>query len=169
MGIKFFFACLALIVVLQLGIDLYEYQFSKYTCETSTNTEKVNYSTEMSEWQIFTLAIIDIESDGNSKTVSNKNAVGILQITPIYVEEVNRIQSYSYYTLNDRYDINKSLEMFEITNFYKNPDRNINLAIKIHNPNAPYSYKEKILKRMDDIRAGILVNEELKKTVCRYN
>jgi len=42
------------------------------------------------------------------------DAVGCMQITPIMVAEVNRIQDSITYTLQDRWDCNTSEEMFKI-------------------------------------------------------
>lgn len=163
------FSTLVIIVVF-LGTMLFQ-NTSQKVREEFTNLEESSFNpnSEMSEWQIFTLAIIDVESGSNPNAIGKQNDVGILQITPIYVEEVNHIQSRMQFTLEDRFNIEKSLDMFGIMNYYKNPSMCIDQAIKIHNPKAPYSYKLKILHRMDEIRAGEPVNEEVKAIVCRYN
>jgi len=58
-------------------------------------------------------AIIMVESAGDKLAVNEKeNAVGLLQIRPIMVEDVNRILQKQAYTLEDRTDPNKSVEMF---------------------------------------------------------
>ena len=55
-----------------------------------------------------------VESNNNPNAVGDKgNAVGIYQIWPSYVEDVNRISKRSY-TLEDRKDAKKSKEMVEI-------------------------------------------------------
>lgn len=71
-------------------------------------------------------AIIQVESGGNPYAIGdNGYAVGILQIHPIMVRDVNRIVGYDKYDLNDRYDINKSKEMFWIyTNHYSKDETN---------------------------------------------
>lgn len=166
---KIYFSTLATIIIC-LGIMFFK-NTPQPVREEPTNLEESSFNpnSEISEWQIFTLAIIDVESDSNPNAIGKRDDVGILQITPIYVDEINRIQSRTRFTLEDRYDIEKSLDMFGIMNYYKNPDMCIEQAIKIHNPKAPYSYKLKILNRMDEIRAGEPVNEEVKAIVCRYN
>jgi hypothetical protein len=70
--------------------------------------------------------------------------VGILQITPICVREVNRILGMQVYSLSDRYSVKKSLEMFDIIQQHKNSQLDIRRAAKIWNPRAPKSYFEKI-------------------------
>lgn len=103
------------------------------------------------EWQLFVKALIKVESNGDPHALGTKNDAGIFQITPIYVQEVNRIQTDREYTLNDRYDVKKSMEMFNIMNDYYNKEHNINKAIRIHNPNADDKYRAKIRKTMEEI------------------
>jgi len=64
-------------------------------------------------------AIIQVESGGNDSAFNKaENAAGCLQIRPIMVREVNRIAGTAY-TLADRLDRKKSIEMFTIyTNHY---------------------------------------------------
>lgn len=169
MKTKFFLTCLAAAVIIKCHMDMRDYNLNKTTCENHTNIEEANSETGMSEWQIFTLAIIDVESNSNPLAIGKKDDVGILQITPIYVEEVNRLQTRTTYYLSDRYDIEKSLEMFGIMNFFKNPDMDIDTAIKLHNPNASPAYRMKIMERMDEIRAGGAVDEKVRSIVCKYN
>jgi uncharacterized protein with PIN domain len=68
-------------------------------------------------------AIIEIES-GNNPNAYNKieNAVGVLQIRPIMVREVNRVLKLQRnpirYTLSDRWNREKSIEMFKVIRNY---------------------------------------------------
>lgn len=60
-------------------------------------------------------AIVLVESGGNRYAIGdNGNAVGVFQIWPIMVEDVNRIVGEDRYSLDDRTDYGKSLEMFFI-------------------------------------------------------
>jgi hypothetical protein len=64
-------------------------------------------------------AIIYVESRGNDSAYNKQSgATGCMQIMPIMVKEVNRINkirnSDQKYTLEDRWDRNKSIEMFLI-------------------------------------------------------
>lgn len=106
---------------------------------------------EISEWDRFTQALILVESEGNPNAVGRTNDLGILQITPIYVADVNRIINEERYSLEDRADVRKSMEMFEIIQGHYNPERDIDKAIRLHNPRAGKSYREKIYKRMEEI------------------
>jgi len=55
--------------------------------------------------------LIQIESSGKADAIGKHNDVGILQITPIYLEDVNRILGHTEYVLEDRFDRAKSIKM----------------------------------------------------------
>ena len=60
-------------------------------------------------------AIIHVESRGDSMAYNKReDAVGVLQIRPIMLREVNRLLGYDKYTLQDRWSKAKSIEMFEV-------------------------------------------------------
>ncbi len=64
-------------------------------------------------------AIRQVESSGNDQAVGDGGkAVGALQIHPIMVAEVNRILGEQLYTLDDRKDAGKSIEMFMVFSKY---------------------------------------------------
>lgn len=128
---------------------------------TSCSTEEPIYKQEIkpspiqierSDWDIFVEALIEVESENNPQAVGSKDDVGILQITPIYVADVNRILGKEAYFLEDRTDPGKSLEMFEIMQNHYNPKLDINKAIKLHNPGAGARYKAKILCKINKIK-----------------
>lgn len=110
---------------------------------------------KVSDWDIFVEALIQVESNGRADAVGKTNDVGILQITPIYVKDVNRIIGEERYTLSCRTNVEKSLEMFRIYQDHYNPDRDIEKAIKLHNPKAGQSYRIKIIKQMEIIKTNL--------------
>jgi len=63
-------------------------------------------------------AMIQVESRGNESAVGDTHmdvpSIGVLQIRPIMVKEVNRILGKEVYTLKDRASREKSIEMFEV-------------------------------------------------------
>ena len=70
-------------------------------------------------WDDFLSAVMDVESGGSVHAYNVKeNAAGCLQIRPIMVREVNRVlrknKVHKRYTLEDRWNREKSIEMFEI-------------------------------------------------------
>ena len=113
----------------------------------------------LTEWEQLQLAIIITESRCNPQAVGKTNDKGILQITPIYVKEANRLSGREY-SHEDAFDIQKSLEMFEIIQNKYNPEHDVNKAIKLHNPGSNgYAYRQnlELVKRME------LVRKEIKK------
>lgn len=104
------------------------------------------------DWDVMIDALIQVESEGNPFAIGKTNDVGILQITPIYVREVNRILQKDTYDLTHRTDIDKSIEMFEIYQAYHNPSQNIEKAIRLHNPGAGQSYLNKVMNEFNKIK-----------------
>lgn len=88
--------------------------------EDTTSVEVVSLKTQTElNWNDFVTAVIYVESRGNDSAYNkSEEAVGCLQIRPIMVREVNRKLSIwnapFRYTLDDRWDRQKSIEMFEI-------------------------------------------------------
>ena len=108
-------------------------------------------------WNPVMDAIIQVESEGNPKAVSG-NSVGVMQITPILVEECNNIlkkqKSKKRFTLADRYSVEKSKEMFLLIQSYHNPTNSIEKAIRSWNGGIRYSvratnrYYKKVMNKM---------------------
>ena len=109
------------------------------------------------DWNPVMDAIIKVESEGNPRAVSG-NSVGVMQITPVLVKECNDIlkkqKSNKRYTLDDRYSVEKSKEMFLLIQKYFNPENNVEKAIRSWNGGMKYSiratnkYYKKVLARM---------------------
>lgn len=90
------------------------------------------------DWTKIIDAIIQVESKGDPKAYNpNGDCVGVLQITPILVKECNQIlerrKSNKHYTLNDRYNVKKSKEMFVLIQETHNSEHNVEKAIKCWN------------------------------------
>ena len=109
------------------------------------------------DWNQVMDAIIQVESEGNPRAVIG-NSVGVMQITPVLVKECNDIlkkqKSNKRYTLDDRYSVEKSKEMFLLIQKYFNPENNVEKAIRSWNGGIKYSvkatnkYYQKVLARM---------------------
>ena len=101
-------------------------------------------TTSAFDWNPVMDAIILVESEGNPRAVSG-NSVGAMQITPIFVKECNNIlknlKSNKRYTLDDRYSVEKSKEMFLLIQKYYNPENNVEKAIRSWNGGVKYSIK----------------------------
>jgi len=89
-------------------------------------------------------AITQVESEGNSRAVSGKSC-GAMQITPILVEDCNAILKKrgesKRYTLNDRFSVKKSREMFVLIMSHYNPHNDIERAIRLWNGGVRYTVK----------------------------
>ena len=104
-------------------------------------------------------AIIKTESQGNPKAHNRKgNCAGILQITPIFVKEANSILKKrgikKRYTLADRFNVEKSKEMFFIIQEYFNPSANTEKAIRLWN-GGPYYKKAKTQKYYNKVKRNM--------------
>lgn len=108
-------------------------------------------SSQAQNWDKLIKAIIAVESKGNVKA-RNGRCAGILQIMPIAVKQCNALQKKRHYTLSDRYNKQRSIEMFTIIQKRYNPEGNIEKAIRIWNGGPHYSirgtnaYTRKVLK-----------------------
>lgn len=106
------------------------------------------------DWDTFISALIWVESEGDKNAVGSKNDVGVIQITPIYLRDVNRIIGYNKYKLSDRKDSLKSIEMFNVMQEHYNPSKDKHLALKIHNSKAPLSYHTKVMTKYFELKGG---------------
>ena len=130
-----------------------------FTLIASAGGGNVKSSTKTSDidWNPVMDAIIQVESEGNPKAVSG-NSVGAMQITPILVKDCNDIlkrqKSKKRYTMDDRYSVAKSKEMFLIIQKYYNPENSIEKAIRLWNGGVKYTtratnrYYKKVLAKM---------------------
>ena len=111
------------------------------------------------DWNPVIDAIIEVESEGKADAVDKSGkSCGIMQITPILVKECNRIlelkKSRKRYTMQDRFSVNKSKEMFLLFQSFYNPDNSVELAIRSWNGGMNYTkrstqkYFEKVMSKM---------------------
>ena len=111
--------------------------------------------TENFDWEPVMKAIVQVESEGNTRAVKG-NSCGAMQITPILVAECNNIlkkrNSKKRYTLRDRFSLEKSKEMFLLMQSQFNPLNDIEKAIRSWSGGNKYSVKrtqryfEKVMK-----------------------
>jgi len=98
---------------------------------------RAQHKGELTDWDKLILAISFTESRFNPDAVGKAGDTGHLQITPVYVREINRLYGTDY-TIEDAFDIDKSLEMFYLMQQSKNPTGNLEQAIYYHNKSARY-------------------------------
>ena len=106
----------------------------------------------LSEWETTQLALILTESQMDSLAVGKDNDLGILQITPIFVDEVNRLVGKEQFSHQDALSPEKSLQMLAIYQEHKNPSHDTDKAIQLHNPKGGYSYARKVKKNIERVK-----------------
>lgn len=118
---------------------------------------KTNGKESSFDWTPVMNAIIQVESGGNPEAVSGPSC-GAMQITPICVRECNNIlekrKSKKRYTMNDRFDVQKSKEMFLLIQSFFNRANDVEHAIRSWNGGQHYSrratqrYYEKVMRHL---------------------
>lgn len=129
------------------------YWDSLYNAEIVRQFEEkaTNKLQKSEEWSLLAQALIQIESEGVEDAVGdNGRAIGVLQLWPSVVEDV-QIAGHSY-TLNDRYDREKSIEIWYLWQEIYNPEHDIHKALKLQNPRAPISYHNKVIRRLQILK-----------------
>lgn len=90
------------------------------------------------KWAAVISAIAQVESEGNPKRVSKCGRyVGYLQISKILVRECNQILGKQAFTYEDRYDKQKSIDMFIVFQEHFNKEGNMEKAIRLWNSGDP--------------------------------
>lgn len=152
-----FCLCLLLVTIWVVCFKTYEVDMSE---NIGIEDDYVSYFYEdikedtLSDWDIFINALIWVESKGDCMAIGKKNDVGVLQITPILVKDVNRILKEERYSLEDRYIREKSIEMFNIVQDHYNPQHDFHWALKLWNSGAPLSYHRKVMDKFNEIKHG---------------
>lgn len=165
-GNKFEVALLFFFIMLMMQCCAYTGMHSvektDISCDYQKDTVYVHQS--LSERELLMLSIMSVESNFNPEAKGKQGDTGILQIRQIYVDEVNRILGYNKYTLSDAYDINRSLEMFDILQNHHNPDNNFIKTIYYHNKSD--AYQSRIIKEYNKI---LLYESVRDKVINRYS
>ena len=114
----------------------------------------------LTEFQMLTMAIALTESRFREDAVGTAGDSGVLQIRECYINEVNRLCGTDY-TIEDAFDIGKSIEIFYKMQEAKNPSYNLDTAIRLHNKSE--NYRQTVLRNLEEIRRYEKVREELVK------
>ena len=101
---------------------------------TASATDGTTKADLEKKWGSVIDAIAQVESKKNPKVVSKDGRyVGYLQISEILVRQCNIIAGYKKYTYKDRYDKQKSIDMFIDFQEKYNPEGNYEKAIRLWN------------------------------------
>ena len=119
--------------------------------------DKKDQSSALFDWSPIMEALIQVESEGNARAVSG-SSVGAMQITPILVKECNEIlkkrKSDKRFTMDDRYSVEKSKEMFLLIQSQHNKTNDVEKAIRSWNGGPRYSmrstnkYYKKVMRHL---------------------
>lgn len=141
--------CLYTIAIIAFGFII---GAKAYKVDSKTDSPKVESMPDLSEWETTQLALILTESQMDSLAVGKANDLGILQITPIFVDEVNRLVGKDIFTHQDALSPEKSLQMLAIYQEHKNPTHDTDKAIQLHNPKGGYAYARKVKKNIARVK-----------------
>lgn len=116
-----------------------------------TEIEYVNVPTNrhMTEWEMFTMALIEVESRYDSTAVSSKGAKGYFQFMPIYIKEVNDKHNTNF-TIKDASHLETSYIIFDLMQQAHNKDYDIKKALKLHNGDHGW-YEKTVMNKYKEI------------------
>ena len=118
----------------------------------------------LSKWDIFTLALIKVESEYKPNAVSSVGAKGYFQFMPIYVNEVNRFHNTNYVYEDVVNSFELSHEVYILMQEAHNKDYNMDKALTLHNGEHKW-YKKRVYNAMEDIA----LYEEMRQMVKTAN
>jgi len=124
--------------------------------EGVASQNETTQGSENSELLNLILTIQFIESNHDSTRINHKeDAVGIMQVRPIMILDLNRINGFEKYKLADRYSVSKSVEMFMDYQNHYNPEMDFEVAARIwnggpngHKKSVTIKYWNKVQKRI---------------------
>lgn len=148
------------IIALSLSIltNLFSFIYIKMNKQVPTDTmvevieepEPVVVDDTLSDWEIFTLALMKVESEYDNSAVSSVGAKGYFQITPIYVKEVNRVHNTNY-TFAQVTDFDTAYKIFDLMQQAHNPDYDMVKALELHNGKHAW-YNKRVFNAMEQIK-----------------
>lgn len=92
----------------------------------------------LDERGLLILSMMYVESRFDPLAEGRDSDTGILQITPVYVREANRILGREEFTLDDARDIERSLEMFDVVQGEHNGSGDWAMTVYWHNKSDAY-------------------------------
>lgn len=147
----------ALLLLASLFIVKCEDRPKVYTTDIIENQIEIERYSPLSEWEIFTMALIEVESGFSKDALGDSGkSCGVFQIQEIYVRAANNVLekmgSEERFSYDDRWSPELSMAMFYTVNYDRIQNNDFDGAIKTHNPGAGKWYSDKIYKAMDKIR-----------------
>lgn len=109
-----------------------------------------NDNSLLSDWDMFTLALMKVESNYEPTATSSVGAKGYFQIMPIYVEEVNRVHKTNYVYEDVVKSFEQSYEVFTLMQEAHNDEYDMDKALKLHNGDHKW-YNRRVYNEMANI------------------
>ena len=142
--------CVGIMISTAINISLLSKVHKTNNYITDNIKNYIQKTDTLSYWDIFTLALIKVESEYNNNAVSSVGAKGYFQMTPIYVKEVNRIHKTNF-TFDQVTDFDKAYEIFDLMQKAHNPDYNMDKALELHNGKHVW-YNKRVYREMKNIK-----------------
>lgn len=135
--------------------------FLMYLCLTGNINSQAAKEKERFNWDRVIEAIIQVESRGNPNAFNKEgNCAGILQITKICVKEANNILKEKGYerrfSLSDRWDEEKSREIFLLIQEKYNPEHDLVKACRIWNEGPNFNKKIETTEYVNKVMKNLL-------------
>lgn len=124
------------------------YRVNTPTVVSRIDTVYVDNYDNLTKWELLVLAMLDVESAYNENPTFNGKCFGCMQITPVYIKEINNKMGENY-TIEDTKTMEGSLDIFHAMNDIYNPEKDIDTAIRLHNKSS--AYMAKVKKKMKEI------------------
>lgn len=128
--------------------------------EIERNREPQVKDDSLSEWDMFTLALMKVESEYKPTAVSSVGAKGYFQIMPIYVDEVNRVHKTNFVYEDVVASFEQSYEVFTLMQEAHNKEYDMDKALELHNGDHKW-YRKRVYNEM----ANIELYEEMREKV----
>ena len=143
----------SVVLIISLAINIFSAFYLRNVKSPETikaEAELLAQADTLSEWDIFTLALMKVESEYDNSAVSSVGARGYFQMTPIYVKEVNRVHNTNY-TFDQVTDFDTAYEIFDLMQQAHNPNYNLDKALELHNGKHAW-YNRRVYKEMKNIQ-----------------
>ena len=118
--------------------------------EIERNREQQVKDDSLSEWDMFTLALMKVESEYKPTAVSSVGAKGYFQIMPIYVAEVNRVHKTNFVYEEVVASFEQSYEVFTLMQEAHNKEYDMDKALILHNGDHKW-YRKRVYNEMANI------------------
>ena len=142
--------------------------------ENETVSEEAEPWKQYNEWITLIKALMSVDTGNNPKYVNPiTGAAGILSLMLSWVAEANQVVGRQEFSLDDRFDIDRSIQIFNVVQGHYNPELDIDKAIKLHDPmreidkaigvtlpDAEKEYSNKVKSAMYEIARTYLIDKK---------